>query len=124
MMGKRVNATVVDVDAAATVKDVAVVNMTGTILYQMYQNWVLGSELGLAWRDLVGKRGGPDGEPSVEYSSEYSGALAKRTMEEVAMNWVEAGTNKGVVGKEEGMSAQIPLENCEEVMWSEVVASA
>lgn len=123
-MGKPVNVTVVGAGAVATVTDFAIVNMTGTILYQMYQNWVLGSELGLAWWDLVGGRGVPDGEPSAECSSEYCRALTKGRMEGVEMNWVEAGTNKGAVGKEEGRREQIPLENYGGVRRSEVVASA
>lgn len=48
MMVKQVNVTRVDIEMAATVKDVAIVNMGGTIPYQMGQNWVLGSELGRA----------------------------------------------------------------------------
>ena len=40
--------TVVDAEAAAIAKDVAIVKMTGTILYQMYQSWARGFELGLA----------------------------------------------------------------------------
>lgn len=66
MMRKQVNVT-----ATATVKYIAIVNLTGTILYQMHQNWVLESELGLDWWDLVGKRGVLDGEPFFECSSEY-----------------------------------------------------
>jgi hypothetical protein len=123
-MGKQVNVTVVGADVAATVTDVAIVSMTGTILYQMYQNWVLGSELGLAWWDLVGERGVPDGEPSAECSCEYCWALTKGRMEGVEMNWVEAGTNKGAVGKEVGKIEQIPLENYEGVRQNEVAASA
>lgn len=42
------NATVVGTDTAATEKGVAIVNMAGTILYRMYQNWEPGSELSLA----------------------------------------------------------------------------
>lgn len=71
MTGKQVNVTVTEADTAATVRCVAIVNMTGTILYQMYQNWVLESELGLAWWDLVEKTGVLDGEPFFECSSEY-----------------------------------------------------
>ena len=47
-MRRQVGVTVVDAEAAAIVKDVAIVKKTGTILYQMYQSWVRGSELGLA----------------------------------------------------------------------------
>lgn len=65
MMGK-VNVTVNEAHDV-----VATVNITGMILYRMYQNWALESEPGLAWWDLVEKQGVLDGEPFFECSSEY-----------------------------------------------------
>ena len=85
-MGMAVDGTAIDVDIAAIVKDAAIVNMAGTILYQMYQNQVLGSELALAWWDLVAEGRVLDGEPSVECSSGCPWVLEKRMMEGVETN--------------------------------------